>query len=95
MARRFAPRPLRVNVATGGLDRPMRTQRLMLQGKKGEEEYLQDGQGGAGGDPQLQQERRFGVDVLVATVGRAAALVEDGSLKLDACRTVVLDEVSG
>jgi superfamily II DNA/RNA helicase len=71
----------------------------MLQGKKGEEggeeEYLQDGHGGAGGDPQLQQERRLGVDVLVATVGRAAALVEDGSLKLDACRTVVLDEVSG
>lgn len=58
--------PLRVAVATGGPERPLKTQKCML----------------------LE-----GVDVLVATVGRAAALIDTGALDLSCCRAVVLDEV--
>ena len=65
--RRRRARGVRVAVATGGTDRPLRTQKAMLL----------DG----------------GVDLLVATVGRAAALVGAGALDLSACGSVVLDEV--
>lgn len=34
-----------------------------------------------------------GVDILVATPGRLASLMGDGSLRLGACKALVLDEV--
>lgn len=34
-----------------------------------------------------------GVDVLIATPGRLTSLLEEGALRLDDCRAVVLDEV--
>ena len=66
VARRVSPKGVRVMVATGGPERPIKTQADML---------------------------REGIDVMVATVGRAVTLLDRDCLNLAGVGSVVLDEV--